>query len=475
MSLKILKLYKFPILLSLSCIAFYFSFAYALERSDFFKLIGIYAAVFYLSFKLIQMQKDNFWFLAGLALAFRLVFILAIPMLSQDYFRFIWDGRLITTGINPYEFVPDQLIQDPNLNISQAMELFNGMGSLSAGHYSNYAAFNQIIFAIAGWLSAKSILGAVIIFRIIIILADFGILFFGRKLLKSLGLPEHQIFWYILNPFIIIEMTGNLHFEAVMVFFLVLSIYLLHKAKWFVSAISLGLSISIKLLPLMLLPLLFKYFTTASTTLSQISLKNGFDSDTSHPERSRRIDGIWKLILYYLICLATVLVSFLPFYSAEVVSNFLASIGLWFGKFEFNASVYYIIRWIGFQVKGYNIIETVGKILPLITVLVIFGFTFFRKYQNTQQLIKNMLFAVSIYLLQSTTVHPWYLAIPLILSVFTHYKYIIVWSATVMLSYYAYSNTEYQENYWLITMEYLLVIGYFLYEVTEDRKKTVSA
>jgi len=458
MDFRFFKLYKFPILLALSCVAFYFSFAYGLDRTDFSRLILLYAALCFLSYKLLNMQKHNFKLLAILAVIFRLVFIVSLPELSQDYFRFIWDGRLIAEGWNPYQYIPNELMKLPNFHIPRAKELVTGMGSLSAGHFSNYPPLNQLIFAVAGWLSAKSILGAVVVFRIIIILADLGTLFFGRKLLKSMGLPEYQIFWYILNPFIIIEMTGNLHFESVMVFFLIWSLYLLHQRKWFWSAILFGLSISVKLLPLLFLPLLFNYFIQKRST-SEKDLTNL---------------NFGRLLLYYLLVFITVITSFLPFYSAEVVSNFMSSVGLWFGKFEFNASIYYIIRWIGFQVKGYNIIETVGKILPIITILIILGLTFFRKYQNTRQLLTNMLYAVTAYLFLSTTVHPWYLAIPLVLSVFSQLKYVVVWTGVVMLSYYAYSNPEFQENMWLLAVEYIIVLSFLVFELYKRKDKLTA-
>jgi len=478
MDFRFLKLYKFPILLALSCGAFYFSFAYGLDRTDFSRLILLYAALCFLSYKLLNMQKHNFKLLAILAIIFRLVFLVSLPELSQDYFRFIWDGRLIAEGWNPYQFIPNEIVDKGEFSISKPTELIKGMGSLSASHYSNYGPLNQLIFAIGGWLSAQSILGAVVIFRIIIILADLGTLFFGRKLLKSIGLPEYQIFWYILNPFIIIEMTGNLHFESVMVFFLLLSIYFLHKGNWIGSAILHGFSISVKLLPLLFLPLLFKYFLNgkALTALSQTNTRSEEENVTekNHPKRSRKINGFSKLILYYVLVFATVIISFLPFYSAEVVSNFMSSVGLWFGKFEFNASIYYIIRWIGFQVKGYNIIETAGKILPIISILIILGLTFFRKYQNTRQLLTNMLFAVTAYLFLSTTVHPWYLAIPLILSVFTEMKYLLVWSVVIMVSYYAYSNPEYEESMWLLAVEYISVLSFLLFELYK-RKDEITA
>ena len=481
MDFRRLKLYQTPIIFSLGCAAFYLSFAYDLERSDFIKLIGLYAALFFMSFKLIQVQKNNFWILVSLALIFRLLFIAAIPSLSQDYFRFIWDGRLLANGWNPYEYIPAELIMSPDFMIAQSRELLHGMGNLSAGHFTNYAPINQFIFAIAGWLAPSSILFSVILLRIVIILADFGTLYFGTQLLRAMRLPDHRIFWYMLNPFIIIELTGNLHFEGVMVFFLVLSLYLLHKKKWVWSAVVFGLSVSVKLLPLMFLPLLFRYFkvpTPLSQTIESHSESRVSDAKKHHPEprrsnkeerhpgRSRRIVGLWKLILYYLLVLIIIATFFLPFISPGVIHNFFQSIGLWFGKFEFNASIYYIVRWIGFQVKGYNVIGIAGKILPIVTFLIIMVLSYFRKNNTSRELITSMLFAITAYLFLSTTVHPWYLTIPLVLSVFTQFRYMMVWTAMVILSYFTYSNAEYQENMWFIALEYLVVFTYLLWELS---------
>ncbi|WP_298246017.1 mannosyltransferase [uncultured Christiangramia sp.] len=439
MDLKLLRLYKFPMLIALSCVAFYWSFAYGLVREDFGRLVMLYTALCILSYKLYNLLRHNFKFLVILAIIFRLVFLFALPELSQDYFRFIWDGQLINAGINPYLFIPSEISNE--LNFSNTEVLLQGMGSLSAGHYSNYPPVNQLLFAVSSFLANSSQLLNVMFLRSLIILADLGTVFFGARLLSNLGMSRSRIFLYILNPFIIIEMTGNLHFESVMVFFLVWSLYLLHNNRWIASAIVLGLSISVKLLPLLFLPLFFGFF-----------LKN--------PKLA-----FVKLLGFYSLVILTLVISFAPFYSEEVMANFMASVGLWFGKFEFNASVYYLVRWVGFQVKGYNIIEAAGKILPLITFVTIILLTFLRKNGTMQDLINSMLFGIVVYLLLSTTVHPWYLAIPLFLSVFTRFRLMLIWSLLVILSYSAYSNAQYDENLWLVASEYIIVIGYFLYEL----------
>jgi hypothetical protein len=175
--------------------------------------------------------------------------------------------------------------------------------------------------------------------------------------------------------------------------------------------------------------------------------------------------GLAKLLGFYLIIGITVVLGFLPILSSVFIENFMTSISLWFQKFEFNASFYYIVRWVGFQSRGYNIIETAGKALPLVTIGILAGLSFFRKNNSFEKLVTAMLFGFTAYLFLSTTVHPWYLAIPLMLSIFTNYRYLMVWSFVVILSYAAYTSAGFQENLWLVALEYIIVIGVFIKEL----------
>ena len=429
----------------------YFLFAYFLERSDFLNLLLLYSGLFYAAWKIIQYTKFNFWIWAVIGITARVLFLPSIPNLSQDFYRFIWDGRLLISGINPYVFTPEQLanglLKTTELTsleaISNAKILIQGMGSLNASHYSNYPPINQLCFALAALFAKTSVLGSVIVLRIIIIGADLGILYFGKKLLERLNLPAKNIFWYFLNPFIIIELTGNLHFEGVMLFFVIWSLYLLDKKRWVLAAILLGVSVSVKLLPLLFLPLFYKYLAPEGL------FKKGF----------------WKMKKFYWVTLATIVFTFAPFASKTFISNFSATIGLWFQNFEFNASVYYIIRWIGFQTVGWNIIATVGLILPMVVFICIVLLAVFRKYNTTQKLITGMLLAVSIYFLLATTVHPWYIATPVLLSVFTKYKFPLLWSFMICFSYAAYGANGFNENLSLVAIEYSVVIGVALWEI----------
>jgi len=91
--------------------------------------------------------------------------------------------------------------------------------------------------------------------------------------------------------------------------------------------------------------------------------------------------------------------------------------------------------------------------------------TFFRKNKTTIELITAMLLVLSFYYFTSTTVHPWYVATLLILSVFTKYKFPLVWSFVIILSYLAYANSNNTENLWIIGLEYFVVYSVFVWEV----------
>ncbi len=446
---NLFKYHKTPFLFILLSSIFYLSFAYDLVRTDTTKLLLLYIALFVFAYQVIKKTGFYFRLLVISAILFRLLFLFAIPNLSQDFYRFIWDGRMILEGMNPYLYTPDSFVQNGKLPIAQAQELYNGMGALSSSHFTNYPPINQLCFVLANLFPGKSILSSIIGLRLIIIAADIGTLYFGKKLLERLKLPSNRILWYILNPFIIIELTGNLHFEGVMIFFLVWSLYLLHSGKWKWAAVILACSISVKLIPLMFLPLFFWWFV----------------------KKSDSPNGIKKLILFYTIVGITTVLLFLPFFSMEFINNYSQTVGLWFGKFEFNASIYYLVRTIGFAITDYNEIAIIGKALPIVSVLIILGFSFFRNNNTIPKLATSILLTFTCYLFLSTTVHPWYIATLVILCVFTNYKFPLVWSIALVLSYLAYSNSANSENIWIIGLEYLIVYTVFIWEVFLKRRQ----
>ncbi|GAB5475007.1 MAG: hypothetical protein Mars2KO_31060 [Maribacter sp.] len=438
------NLHRVSILLALLSLGLYYTFAYHLERTDFIKLISLFAALFFLCYKLIQFEKWNFKFLLGVGILCRLVFFIAEPNLSQDFYRFIWDGELVRHFVNPYLNIPNTLIDRPDLVISNAQELYEGMGSLSARHFSNYPPLNQLLFGLAALLGGKSVLGTTMALRGIIILADVGIFYFGRKLLKNLNQSPHLIFWYFLNPLIILELTGNLHFEGVMLFFFVWSLYLLSVQKWQWAAVLYACSISVKLVPLLFLPLFLKHFKFK------------------------------KAIGFYIIIGIASLLLFAPFYSTEFITNYSKTIGLWFSNFEFNAGIYNGIKQIAiqFDAKPWELIKTYGKITPLLTIVTVLLFTFLRRNQNPAILISSMLWVLTVYYFTTATVHPWYVVFLVTLTIFTTYRFALVWSATIILSYFAYSLADFKENLWLLALEYSVVFAFLIYELIAYRNKT---
>ncbi len=416
----------------------YAVWAYDLERFEHFKLLTIYSVLFGCYYLILKQFKIKEQHLACLAIGFRLVFLVSIPNLSQDFYRFIWDGRLILSGLNPYLTTPNNLLfSQPDL-FPQMRTLFDGMGALSAGHYSNYPPIHQLPFIIAAILSKHSILGSVVVLRLLLISADLGILFFGKRLLKKVQLPTRNIYWFILNPLVIIELTGNLHFEGLMLFFFVMALYYIHTKKWYLAALTMALSIAVKLVPILSLPLF----------LNKLGWKKSFR--------------------FYLSIGIVFILLFLPFLSGDFIKNYSATIGLWFSKFEFNASFYYFLKCGLEATSNFELIHSMS-----IVVVSVLGFQIsyqlIRNKTKTTALILSILWVLTTYYFISTTVHPWYIITLLLLSIFTPYKFAHVWSYTLIFSYLAYNQFSVDENGFILCVEYLPVLGVLVWELWSQR------
>ena len=425
--------------------AVYVCFGYFLERENFQHLTILFGLgfVLYFFFVLTTNDKKETDILLWISMIFRLIFIVAIPCLSDDYFRFLWDGKLFVNGINPYLFIPSEIINtDVAETAGLTQELYNGLNS--PNYYTVYPPINQLIFSIGGFFSKFGLLAGIIAIRVPILIAEFFLIKYIRRLLESLELPHHHVLWYALNPLVIVELSGNLHFEGMMLLCIVVGIYWLIANKWAGAAIWWAMAISIKLIPVLFLPVLLKRL------------------------------GIVKSVWFYAITALALAFTFLPFLDQKLIEYLFSSIDLYFRNFEFNASIYYVIRWLGFKQVGYNIIQQVGPILPIITFILVI-IIYFYKNNTWQDVLKKMFFAYTIYLLLATTVHPWYIINLVLLSVFVrNCRYAIVWSMLAVLSYAAYITNDYQENHLFIALEYTIVIGWLCFEWFRSKKLSLS-
>ncbi len=416
-------------------LALYFYLGNFLERSNFPFLIAGISALFVGYIFLFQQSKAWHWKqILLIGVLFRLAFLVAIPNLSDDYFRFIWDGHLVMNGVNPYDFLPTEVaIEFPNKE-----DLLAGMNS--PNYYSVYPPITQGIYAFSVWLSPNSILGNILVLRLLIILSEVLTFLLIRAILKNNSLQEKNATLYFFNPLCIIEFVGGLHFEAFVILFLSLSIWLMQKNRIIFSAISWAIAIGIKLVPLLLI----------AAFIRKLQLK--------------------KALLFYFTIAASSLLLFFPLLNLESWFNFKSSVDLYFKIFEFNASVYYLIREIGEAIIGYNPIQTVGPILSKIAIGIMLFLQLRKKKLLGQSFFEVMLFSLLAYYLLASTVHPWYVGMLVFFCVFTSYRFAILWSFLAFLSYFAYSNADYQESHTLIAIEYISLLGFLIYELVQKKQ-----
>ena len=413
-------------------ITLYFHLAYNIERHEHTMIATCVLGLFMTYYGILKLKLS--WILMVVAgLLFRTIFSDHYPALSQDFLRFIWDGRLLFKGVNPYLFTPNEIMNSQVAILAEMQTLHEGMGPLSQRNFSNYPPIHQVPGFLAAILSGRSIFGTILILRLILILADLGIVYYGRKLLGLFQMPKNAIFIYFLNPLVIIELTGNLHFEGLMVFFMLLTFYYLKQNKNVHAALFMGISILTKLIPALVVPLLIYRL------------------------------GLKKSVQFVGITIGVVVLGFGPFINLGFLTNYSQSVGLWFLNFEFNASFYYILKALTKFYLEAKLISYMRFIIPVImgsTVL----YLYLKKETKTKTIMKHCLWLITTYFFVATTVHPWYIISLVFLSCYSNYRYPIWWSLTVFLSYGAYSQTAVLESSYLLIIEYGVVLSVLIYE-----------
>ncbi len=402
-----------------------------------FELFYVSVLFAFISVYKVYIQRSFTWDIKHillLGIGIRIIIFAAEPNLSDDYYRFIWDGTLIENGINPFVFLPSEVIQWPNsTELGFTKELYSGFNSQN--YYSVYPPVNQFIFFLSAYFGNGHIFTSILIIRFCILIAEIGSIYFLCKLLIQQNIPIKHALWYVINPLILLEFTVNLHFESIMICFMLGALYYLSNKKLVRSGLFWALAICTKLIPIIYLAFLLKRFT---------------------PKQ-------W-IIVGTTAVLGTLLL-FIPFWNSVILGNIQDSIDKYFGYFEFNAGIPYIIRYIGYQFYDYSILF---KVMPLVKKLFI-GFVVLYSLSSlvlkkTKPIFTPIYVTAFIYFLFAGILHPWYITILVPLGLLSKNYTGIVWSFLIFLSYSAYKSETYMENMWLIGIEFSLLFLVLLIE-----------
>ncbi|MGE0634148.1 MAG: hypothetical protein AB7O96_17160 [Pseudobdellovibrionaceae bacterium] len=250
---KIEKLFlNAPFLLALLAVSTVGYFYASQSEHIFWGLFGTYT-----------LQFAAYWFLArGIkknpntplslflftAIVVRVILLFSDPILENDHWRYLWDGRVLAHGINPYQFAP----LDPALDdISADYRYKIGWNQFR----TIYPPMAQVFFAATHLIAADSLIGLKIMLLIFDLLTGFLLL----QWLKEKNQDPRWSILYFLNPLVLKEIANSAHLDSIVVFFTFAAVYLFsQRRKPLLGWIVLSIATATKLYPLCLLPFFIK-------------------------------------------------------------------------------------------------------------------------------------------------------------------------------------------------------------------------
>ncbi|MGE3975846.1 MAG: hypothetical protein AB7F59_15080 [Bdellovibrionales bacterium] len=354
-------------------------------------MLAVYSVQFFIFYQVYRLiikidLPDSFKYLLITGLLCRAILLPSTPILENDFWRYMWDGRVISNGINPYDFAPNDSALD-GLSTNYRSQI--GWPELS----TIYPPFAQLLFGLAHITFGDSVIGLKIIF----LLFDFGIWLLLFCWLSVLGQNTKLSFLYFLNPLVLKEISNSAHLDSVVVFFTLLSVYLMSQKKMFRSAwLALALATLTKLFPVVLIPLFFKF------------------------DRQRKLN----ILLFLLLILSF----YLPFAEGKLLFGGTKAYAAYW---QFNASFYQIVNFI---FESFDVPKSAPRLLigAFFIIFAVWQTTITRLYSEMPLASLNIIGAL---LVASPVVDAWYVLWVLPFAVLTSHTPWILFSYLVVASY----------------------------------------
>jgi hypothetical protein len=196
----------------------------------------------------------------GLALSalWHFQFLRMPPGLDDDIHRYVWDGRVQRLGYNPYIVVPGEPAL-ASLHTSETRTLNNPEVP------SPYPAGAQLFFR-----AVTAIHESIFALKVAFVVCDLAIVLVLLDILWCSGQGAHWVLAYAWNPLLATDVAGSGHIDIVGVLLLLVSVAALVRRWRAVAALAFGLAVSVKLLPIVLLPLYWRRVRMRDAALAAI-------------------------------------------------------------------------------------------------------------------------------------------------------------------------------------------------------------
>jgi len=175
----------------------------------------------------------------GLALVWRLVLAAAPPLLSDDVYRYAWEGRIQLHGGNPYAWRDRPEAAKWAALRDRVWDKVN---------HKDYTAVYPPLWQLAA-RGVAAIRDSVTAMKVFIVVCEALTLAVLARLLALRGLPAERLLIQAWSPLALVEIAGSGHNEALGMLFVALALLALETGRPFLSALAAAMGVQVKLLP----------------------------------------------------------------------------------------------------------------------------------------------------------------------------------------------------------------------------------
>jgi alpha-1,6-mannosyltransferase len=316
----------------------------------------------------LEISKGQIILIFAFAIAFRAILVFSQPRLSDDMYRYVWDGRVQAKQINPYLY-PPEAPELAGLRDSQIWPLINRKSAVTvypAGAELAYAAIWRIWPDNVHWYQVVMAAGDLLA----------GVLLFF--LLHQLGRSELAVLIYLWSPLVIFETAHSAHVDGLVLPLIVGAWLARVRGRDGLTGLLLGAATGIKLYPLLLLPILWRLRDSQGRFRPAVSTPLAF--------------------------LAAFALPYLPYLSAG--KGVLGYLPVYFQE-QFNPGLtHFISEWV--RKAGGNP-EQILLLLMAAVLLAIYAISLLRPDLSKDSAIRRCIWPIGAFTLLTRNLFPWYM------------------------------------------------------------------